>query len=74
MSCKCAVICKEKVSLDGPSHFGVGLKAAEVEEIAISAVVDFDSCLSLGESCRKHLSEEETEQRWGKHATLLHSI
>ena len=57
-----------------PESFGVRLQAAEVEEITISAVVNFDSCLGLGQSCREHPSEEETEQRWRKHTTLLHSI
>ena len=61
-------------SHSGPDHFGVGPQAAQIAEISVCAVVDFNAYLSLRKGCREHLGEVQTKQCWGKYTTLLHFV
>ena len=53
---------------------GLGLKASQVEQLAVRSVSDVDAWVGVLEGICQHGCEHHAEQCWSRHTALFHSV
>ena len=68
------IISKQEVTELVKVDLGLGLKASQVEQLAVPSVSDFDAVVGVLEGICQHGCERHAEQCWSQQAALFHSV
>ena len=68
------IISEQEVTELVKGDLGLGLKASQVEQLAIRSVSDVDAWVGVLEGICQHGCEHHAEQCWSQHTALFHSV
>jgi len=71
---KCTFISKEKVTYDSRLDFSRSLQAPQVKHVAVDAVTNRDSDVTVLECHVQHDGEEDDKKQWSQTTSLLRAI